>query len=42
MMWLVLGLILIVFAVLGIGLILAVVEVLLGVLLVGLGYTVVK
>lgn len=42
MMWIALGLILVVFAALGIGLILAVVEVLLGVLLVGLGYTVVK
>lgn len=42
MMWVALGLILVVFAALGIGLILAVVEVLLGALLVGLGYTVVK
>ena len=42
MMWVAMGLILVVFAVLGIGLILAVVEVLLGALLVGLGYTVVK
>ena len=42
MMWVALGLILMVLAALGIGLILTVVEVLLGVLLVGLGYTVVK
>ena len=42
MMWVVLGLILVVFAVLGIGLILVVTEILLGVLLIGLGYTVVK
>ena len=42
MMWIVLGLILVVFAVLGIGLILVVAEILLGVLLIGLGYTVVK
>ena len=42
MMWIAMGLVLVVFAALGIGLILAVVEVLLGVLLVGLGYTVVK
>ena len=42
MMWVVLGLILVVFAVLGIGLILVVTEILLGALLIGLGYTVVK
>lgn len=42
MMWIALVLILVVFAALGIGVILAVIEVLLGVLLVGLGYTVVK
>ena len=42
MMWIAMALILVVFAALGIGLILAVVEVLLGALLVGLGYTVVK
>ena len=42
MMWFVLGLILVVFAVLGIGVILAVTEILLGALLIGLGYMVVK
>ena len=42
MMWIALGLILVVFAALGIGLILAVIEILLGALLIGLGYTVVK
>ena len=42
MMWIVLGLILVVFAALGIGAILAVTEILLGALLIGLGYTVVK
>ena len=42
MMWVVLGLILVVFAALGIGVILAVTEILLGALLIGLGYTVVK
>ena len=42
MMWVAMALILVVFAALGIGLILTVVEVLLGALLVGLGYTVVK
>ena len=42
MMWIALGLILVVFAVLGIGVILAVTEILLGALLIGLGYTVVK
>ena len=42
MMWIALGLILIVFAALGIGAILVVTEILLGALLIGLGYTVVK
>lgn len=42
MMWIALGLILVVFAALGIGVILAVIEILLGALLIGLGYTVVK
>ena len=42
MMWAVLGLILVVLAVLGIGVILAVTEILLGALLIGLGYLVVK
>ena len=42
MMWIALGLILVVFAALGIGVILAVTEILLGALLIGLGYTVVK
>ena len=42
MMWVVLGLILVVLAVLGIGVILAVTEILLGALLIGLGYLVVK
>ena len=42
MMWVALGLILIVFAALGIGAILVVTEILLGALLIGLGYTVVK
>ena len=42
MMWIALGLILIVFAALGVGAILVVTEILLGALLIGLGYTVVK
>ena len=42
MMWIAIGLILVVFAALGIGVILAVTEILLGALLIGLGYTVVK
>ena len=42
MIWIALGLILVVFAALGIGVILAVTEILLGALLIGLGYTVVK
>ena len=42
MMWVVLGLILVVFAVLGVGAILVVTEILLGALLIGFGYTVVK
>lgn len=42
MMWVALGLILIVFAALGIAAILAVTEILLGALLIGLGYTVIK
>ena len=42
MMWIALGLILVVFAALAIGAILAVTEILLGALLIGLGYTVVK
>ena len=42
MMWIALGLILVVFAVLGIGAILVVTEILLGALLIGFGYTVVK
>ncbi len=42
MMWIALGLILVVFAALGIYVILAVTEILLGALLIGLGYTVVK
>ena len=42
MMWIALCLILVVFAALGIGVILAVIEILLGALLIGLGYMVVK
>ena len=42
MVWIALVLILVVFAVLGIGAILAVTEILLGTLLIGLGYLVVK
>ena len=42
MMWFVLGLILVVFAVLGIGVILAVVQILFGALLIGLGQLSVK
>ena len=42
MMWIALGLIIGVFAALAIGAILAVAEILLGALLIGLGYTVVK
>ena len=42
MMWIALGLILVVLAVLGIGAILVVTEILLGALLIGLGYMVVK
>ena len=42
MIWIAFWLILVVVAVLGIGAILAVTEVLLGALLIGLGYTVVK
>ena len=42
MMWIALGLILIVFAVLGIGAILAVVQILFGALLIGLGQLSVK
>lgn len=42
MMWAALGLILIILAALGIAVILSVVEILLGALLIGLGYTVVK
>lgn len=42
MMWIAIGLILVVFAVLGIGVILAVAEILLGALLLWLGYAVVK
>ena len=42
MMWIAIGLILVVFAALGIVAILAVAEILLGALLIGLGYTVVK
>ena len=42
MMWIALGLILVVFAILGIAAILVVTEILLGALLIGLGYMVVK
>ena len=42
MMWIALGLILVVFAILGIAAILVVTEILLGALLIGLGYTVIK
>ena len=42
MMWIALGLILVVLAVLGIGAILVVTEILLGALLIGLGYIAVK
>lgn len=41
-MWVAIGLILVILAALGIAVILSVVEVLLGALLIGLGYTVVK
>lgn len=42
MMWVAMGLILVILAALGIAVILSVVEILLGALLIGLGYTVVK
>ena len=42
MMWIAIGLILVVFAILGVSAILAVAQILFGALLIGLGYTVVK